>query len=445
MKLSQLAAIINGTLLGSDTTFQGVSIDSRTLKPQELFAAIKGNQFDGHNFASAVQEKSAAAVLVERAMDVTIPQLLVPNVIKALGQFAAFHRQQFNIPVIAITGSCGKTTVKALTASILAQCGPVLFSESSFNNDIGLPLTLLKLKPEHQYAVIEMGTNHFGEIAYLTEITRPTVATITNAAAAHLEGLESIEGVSRAKGEIFQGLTQDGIAIINADDTYADYWDSLVSQHKTLHFGLAKGADISAKNIRLDEQGRPQFTLLTPQGEIDINLPLLGRHNVHNALTAAACALAVQAPLTAIQQGLNRAAAVSKRLNEYQGCAGARVIDDSYNANPLSVKAALEMLATAKGEKVLVLGDMKELGSNAEHYHRELGATAQRLGIEQLYAYGELSQLAAESFGAKAQHFSDQSLLISALKSILHPQMTILVKGSRSMHMEQVVAAIVQK
>jgi len=444
MNLSQVAKITNGKLLGNNTEFTGVSTDTRTLKPGDLFIARKGEKLDSHDFVDQIAEKQAAAIIVERPLNTTLPQIVVENSDIAFGQIAAFHRQQFNIPLVGVTGSCGKTTVKTMTASILQQCGPTLFSEGSFNNAIGMPLSLFNIKPEHQYAVIEMGTNHFGEIAYLTNISKPTVAIITNAAAAHLEGLQSVEGVSRAKGEIFQGLADDGTAIINADDTYAPYWESLVKPRKILRFGITNPADVSAKKIQLDENGKAEFTLVTPKGEIIIKLPILGMHNVNNALAASAAALAVGAPLTAIKAGLETAPGVSKRLREYQSANGARIIDDSYNANPLSFKAAIEILATQKGEKILVLGDMKELGEKSADYHHELGEIARRLVIEKLYAYGEMSQLTAKSFGAQALHFADQASLINTLKNNLNAQTTILVKGSRSMHMERVVEAIIQ-
>lgn len=443
MNLSQAAKITNGKLIGNDIQFSGISTDTRTLKPGDLFIARKGEKLDSHDFVDQILEKQAAAIIVERPLEVALPQILVENSDIAFGQIAAFHRDQFNIPLIGVTGSCGKTTVKTMVASILQQCGPTLFSESSFNNAIGMPLSLFNLKPEHQYAVIEMGTNHFGEIAYLTHIAKPTVAIITNAAAAHLEGLKSVEGVSRAKGEIFEGLTADGTAIINADDTYAPYWESLVTPRKILRFGIQQPADITAKNIMLDAHGKAQFTLVTPKGEIIIKLPILGMHNVANALAAAAAALAVDAPLTAIKTGLEAAPGVSKRLREYQSANGARIIDDTYNANPLSFKAAIEILANEKGEKILVLGDMKELGEKSADYHHELGEMARRLGIEKLYAYGEMSQLAAKSFGDQALHFADQAALINSLKNIINAKTTILVKGSRSMHMERVVEAII--
>ncbi|HVV69418.1 MAG TPA: UDP-N-acetylmuramoyl-tripeptide--D-alanyl-D-alanine ligase [Gammaproteobacteria bacterium] len=443
MKLSQTASLIQGRLTGSDVDFNGVSTDTRTLQPGELFIAIKGANFDGHDFIARAEEQKAAALLVQHPVKSQLPYVLVNNTITALGQLATHHRQQFSIPLIGVTGSCGKTTVKAMIASILSHCGEVLFSESSFNNDIGLPLTLMRLNPSHQYAVIEMGTNHFGEIAALTQIARPTVALINNAAAAHLEGLGDVKGVSRAKGEIFQGLTADGVGIINADDTYASYWETLVTPRKMLHFSIAKNADIMAKNIQLDANGKAHFTLITPQGETVIKLPLLGRHNVANALAAASAACAVHAPLSAIKAGLEGVIAVKKRLNEYSAYNGARLIDDTYNANPLSFKAAIEILANLPGERILVLGDMRELGNQEQHYHQELGLEARRLGIERVFAFGELSKATTQAFGAQGQHFQDHETLIQTLKTNLNDNTTVLVKGSRSMHMERVVEALI--
>lgn len=445
MKLSQLAAITHGQLIGQDMFFETVNIDTRSLKSNELFIAIKGTNFDGHDFLPIAQQKQAVAAVVEHPTASQLPQLVVSDTIEALGQLAAWHRQQFHIPVIAVTGSCGKTTTKMLIANILQQDHTVLFSEGSFNNAIGLPLTILKLKPEHQCMILEMGTNHFGEIAYLTQIGRPTVAAITNAGEAHLEAFKDTAGVSRAKGEIFQGLASDGVAIINIDDTFAPYWENLAAPRPIIRFGLVNSADFTAKNIVLNEEGKTSFILVTPQGEVSVQLPLLGRHNIYNALTAAACALAIGASLEAIQQGLTTAKAVKKRLNVYSTEAGAKIIDDSYNATPTSVKAALETLANQPGETMLVLGDMKELGPDAAKYHHTIGKMAQQLGISKLFTYGELSVITAKSFGDQATSFTDQAILIQALKKILHPQMTVLIKGSRAMRMEHIVEAIVVK
>jgi len=443
MKLSQVAPLLQAKLLSNDTEFHGVSTDTRTLQPGNLFIAIKGPNFDGHEFIAQAAAKNAAAVMVEYPCESTLPCLQVENTIKAMGQLAAHHRHQFNIPVIGLTGSCGKTTTRALVASILSECGRTLFSESSFNNEIGVPLTLSRLSAEDQYAVIEMGANHMGEIAYLTNIVKPTVALITNAAAAHLEGFGSIEGVCRAKGEIFQGLQPNGTAVLNADDPHCADWEKMAASRKILHFSLSKPTDIYAKEITISQSGNPHFTLVTPAGEALIHLPLLGRHNVANALAAAACAYATGAPLYAIKSGLEHATAVTKRLNYYKMNNGSHLIDDTYNANPLSVTAAIDILAQRAGEKILVLGDMRELGEHTETAHRDIGEHARQSGIDRLYTYGTASALTARTFGEKAQHFTDQTALISSLKTNLSQPATILVKGSRSMKMERVVEALV--
>jgi UDP-N-acetylmuramoyl-tripeptide--D-alanyl-D-alanine ligase len=447
MKLSQAAQLLHAKLLSSDAEFHGISTDTRTIEPGNLFVAIKGPNFDGHAFIAQAAAKNAAAAIVEDPSQSTLPCLHVENSIKAMGQLAAHHRSQFNIPVVGLTGSCGKTTTRALIASILSECGHTLFSESSFNNEIGVPLSVSRLNHDHQYAVFEMGANHSGEIAYLTHMVKPTVALITNAAAAHLEGFGSIEGVCRAKGEIFEGLSADGTAVLNADDPHCVDWEKMIGSKKLLRFSLSQSlsqqADIYAKDITITHNGNPAFTLVTPVGEAKIQLPLLGQHNVANALAAAACAMAIDIPLPAIKAGLEHAAAVTKRLNFHEVADGMYVIDDTYNANPLSVQAAIDILAKQMGTKILVLADMRELGELTDSAHREVGERARQSGIDLLYTYGTSTALTANTFGEKAQHFTDQTALISALKKDLPFAATILVKGSRSMKMERVVEALV--
>ncbi len=444
MKLSQAAKLLQGQLIGDDIEFGGISTDTRTLHPGDLFIALQGPNFDGHDFITAAVSKQAAAVMTHKAVTSALSTLQVADTLNALGQLAAYHRQQFTLPIIGITGSCGKTTTRALTASILTAYGNTLFSESSYNNAIGVPLTLMRLRPEHQYAVIEMGANHFGEIAYLTHLAKPTVALITNAAAAHLEGFGSIDGVCKAKGEIFQGLPATGIGILNADDPHCADWEKILIGigKRVLHFSLTKPVDVYAKHIHINAEGKPRFTLFTPLGETRIQLPLLGQHNVANALAAATVAYAVNAPLTAIKAGLENATAVKKRLNIHRIANGVQIIDDSYNANPLSVQAAITTLAQYPGEKILVLGDMRELGENAEVYHQAIGTAAQHAGINRLYTYGNFSAAATTAFGAQAQHFTNQDALIAALKTQLSPSTTVLVKGSLSMGMSRVVEAL---
>ena len=442
MKLSTAAKWLNTQPAVNDIEFSTVSIDTRSLQPNDLFVAIKGPNFDGHDFIDEATKKGACAVITERPVVTSLPQLQVANTTQALGSLAQHYRTEFAIPVIGITGSCGKTSTRALLTSILSLHASTLCSERSFNNHIGVPLTLLRINPAHHFAVIEMGTNHFGEIAYLTQLAEPTVALITNAAAAHLEGLTSVEGVAQAKGEIFQGLSPQGTAILNGDDPYFTYWQTLIQPtQRILHFSLEKPADIYAQNISITA-GKPCFTLITPYGETPIALPLLGRHNVANALAAATAAYALDIPLSTIKKGLEQTGAVSKRLNIHLLRNGIQVIDDSYNANPLSVQAAIATLAEQDGNTCLVLGDMKELGSEAWRYHTEAGQLAKVKGIDQLYTYGELSQAASAAFGITAKHFNDQTALITCLQSSLTAPATVLIKGSYSMRMDKVAQAL---
>jgi UDP-N-acetylmuramoyl-tripeptide--D-alanyl-D-alanine ligase len=449
VKLSQLTQILSLPPLPSALQaleFHGVSIDTRTLEPGNLFIAIKGAQFDGHDYIAAAAKKGAVAVIADHPCTTSLPCIVVDNSVHAMGILAAHQRAQFQGPVIGLTGSCGKTTTRALVESILRHCGQTLSSERSFNNDIGVPLTLLRLSEKDRYAVLEMGANHVGEIAYLTNIVKPTVALITNATESHLEGFGSLAHIRLAKGEIFRGLAIDGTAVLNADDPYCTEWEKMLAPRRILRFSMSDAlsfpVDIYTKNIGLQAPGYPRFTLVTPLGETPIRLPLLGRHNIGNALAAAACAYAVGAPLSAIQAGLESVTAVNKRVNLHTLAPDVQLIDDTYNANPLSMAAAIAILAQQPHEKVLVFGDMRELGKYTEAAHREVGKQARASGIDHLYTYGQESALAGQAFGAQAQHFTDQAALIVALKAhVLHPA-TLLIKGSRSMQMERVVAAL---
>ncbi len=442
LALSQINLVLNGQLINKDAEFNFVSTDSRTLKPGQLFIALVGPNFDGHQFLEAVKNKGAAAAIVSKAVKVDLPLLQVVDTHKALGELAAWHRKQLQLPIVALTGSCGKTTVKEMIHSILAECGSTLASEGTLNNDIGVPLSLLKLQPEHQYAVIEMGANHLGEIAYLTHLTQPTVALINNIAPAHLAGFGSVEGVAQAKAEIFAGLDKAGVALINADDPFAAWLKQKLVDKKIITFGIDNTADFQAHSLNASQEGHFSFVLTTKDGEIVIRLPLLGRHNVLNAAAAAAASYAVGASLSAIKTGLEKMQPVNGRLVMRQGQAGARVFDDTYNANPFSVRAALQVLANYKGERVFVLGDMGELGDSAEQHHSDIGLLAKQLGINKLYAWGKLSQVAAKAFGEGAYYFEDKTKLSDAVRGVLNADVTVLVKGSRSAKMEQVVAAL---
>lgn len=447
MSLSQAAAILNATLHGPDAEFDAVSTDTRTLKPGELFVVLQGPRFNAHDFIQQAADIGAVGAIVsDRVGEVSLPTIKVQDTKLALAQLASYQREQVNVPVIAVTGSVGKTTTRALLASVFRQCGNVLASESSFNNNIGVPLTLLRLRKTHDFAIFELGANHPGEIAYLTQLVKPTVAMITNAGPAHLEGFGDIDGVARAKGEIFQGLDANGTAIINNDDHYALLWRHLITNSRIITFGIKNTADVMATDIHVNASGYPTFQLVLPHDvAIDITLPLMGEHNVINALATAAAAYAFNLPMEAIKKGLESVAPVKGRLVVRKGYRGATIIDDSYNANPSSVGAAINVLAHRPGNSVLVFGDMKELGQGSEQFHREIGEQALRSGIGRVYCYGPLSRYTVNAFGNNAFHFEDKQALISALKDNLNENVTVLVKGSLSMGMGQVAAALVDE
>ncbi len=439
-KLSTVASWLDARLQGGDSEFFGVSTDSRAIEAGMLFIALRGPNHDGHEHVASALEKGAAAALVERPVDIAIPQLVVDDTRFALGRLAASWRQQLQTLLVAVTGSNGKTTVKEMCAAILSQVGATLATQGNLNNDIGVPLTLLRLSPEHRYGVIEMGANHPGEIAYLTGLVTPQVAIITNAAPAHLEGFGSVAGVAQAKGEIFSGLRDHGVAVINADDEFAGVWRELSAGHRTLCFGLAKTADIGARGMG-DVHGS-ELEVLTPLGSFDLTLPLPGRHNIMNALAAVSAAIALDIDFSDIVAGLESLSTVKGRLTTREGMNGVTVLDDSYNANPASLHAGLEVLVTCSGQRILVLGDMGELGEKAEALHRRAGEVARQMGIDALYATGCLSRIASEAFGENGHFYESQQQLIDALLPQMNDELTVLVKGSRSSHMERVVEAL---
>ncbi len=446
LQSSEIAALLHGQLRGADALISSVSTDSRNLRAGDLFIALHGPNFDGHDYLAAARERGAAAALVSRLQDDALPQIVVADTRLALGRLASVCRAELAIPVLAVTGSNGKTTVKEMLAAILARRGAVLATRGNLNNDIGVPLTLLRLRPEHRYAVIEMGANHPGEIDYVAGLTAPTVALVTNAGPAHLEGFGSLEGVARAKGEIYQNLAAGGVAVINADDTYAGLWRELAADHHQISFGLRADADVNAPadSIQLHMHNSScvmHFVMRTPDGELELALPLPGRHNVMNALAASAAALAAGAHLNDIKEGLEAMTAVAGRLHMRIGLRGAHVLDDTYNANPASLQAGLDVLAACTGEKWLVLGDMGELGNDTAGLHVRAGEQARAAGIDRLFAIGEQSRGAARAFGV-AQHFDSIEALIAALRGTLHAGVSVLVKGSRFMHMERVVEAL---
>jgi UDP-N-acetylmuramoyl-tripeptide--D-alanyl-D-alanine ligase len=407
----------------------------------ELFIALKGPNFDGSAFVAEVQAKGATAVVVEHPVDSDITQIIVPDSRLALGQLAAALKARLAPKTIAVTGSAGKTTVKEMIAAILSRCGKVLSTQGNFNNDIGVPLTMLRLTEQHDFAVLELGANHQGEIAYTTSLAKPDVALITNVAASHLEGFGDMYGVARAKGEIFNGLSAQGLAILPADSEYRDYWLRRLDDKQVMQFSVTTPADYFADSIVLDNQGCAGFELHCPSGHKFIQLTVPGKHNVANALVAAAACIAVGASLADVQLGLAQMQVVKGRTNVNMVTPQLRLIDDTYNANVESVKAAIDLLASYSGYRVLVLGDMAELGADARLYHEEIGLYAKKSAINLLFTLGVLSQSASDLFNGQGAHFSSRQALLQRLMPIISEQqeVTLLVKGSRSAKMELVV------
>lgn len=443
MTLQQLSTAVNGNRLGGDGSFVGVSTDTRKVQAGQLFVALKGPNFDAHDFAEQAQAAAAAAMLVERQLPLSLPQVVVKDCLAALGQLGSYWHKQLQIPTLAITGSNGKTTVKEMSASIMAQSHTVFATRGNLNNDIGVPLTLLSMDESHQRAVVEMGANHHQEIAYLTHLVKPDVALVNNAGPAHLEGFGSVEGVAHAKGEIFQGLTTGGVAVFNADDVYVDVWRSLTGQVQQMTFGLKQPADVSC-TWSGDLRGS-DLSIQTPVGAVQCRLLLAGEHNVMNALAATAAAVASGISLEDVKKGLEALKPVSGRLQVLKGVRNATVINDTYNANPNSLHAGLEVLGKSEGDRFLVLGDMGELGPDSAQLHFAAGEDAKRSGVTRLFAIGELSGKAVEAFGVGGQHFSSLDALLEAMQTVLSAKATVLVKGSRSMRMERVVEALVDK
>lgn len=445
--LSEVSADLQGRVVGDDMAFSAVSTDSRKIEAGQLFIALVGPNFDGHNYLAEVAAKGAVAALVQREVPgAPLPQLLVADTRIALGQLGALNREAFIKPLAAVTGSSGKTTVKEMLASILRAGlnGPVLATRGNLNNDLGAPLTLLELAPEHVGAVIELGANHVGEIAYTVGLTRPQVAIITNAGLAHVGEFGGPEKIVQAKGEILEGLGEQGIAVLNRDDKAFATWQARAKGRQVLSFALhEQSADLRAAELWRDARGCAGFALAGVAGQARIQLNLLGEHSVANALAAAAAAHALGVPLVGIRAGLEALQPVKGRAVAALATNGVRVIDDSYNANPLSMCAAVDILAAFSGRTVLVLGDMGELGEWAEQGHRDVGAHAAGK-VDALYAVGPLMAHAVAAFGANGRHFADQASLIEALRAE-SGDTTILIKGSRSAAMDKVVDALLDR
>ena len=443
--LSDIAAAIGGQLTGADGAVSGVSTDTRSIGSGQLFVALRGERFDAHDFLDQAAANAATAMLVASTdkLPAGVSAVVVDDTRLALGRLAAAWRARFELPVIAVTGSNGKTTTKEMIASVLKAAfgDAVLATRGNLNNDIGLPLTLLGLQASHRAAVIEMGMNHPGEIAYLTGLGAPTVALVNNAQRAHLEGMGDLDEVAREKGAIFNGLRPEGVAVINADDAYCAFWQEMASAHRQLTFGIDRAADVRGRVLEHGLEVRLQLT--TPAGEANITLQVPGRHNARNAVAAAAACIAAGLPLSAVADGLAAFTGVKGRLQRRAGRKGAEILDDTYNANPDSVRAGIDVLAATIGRKVLVLGDMGEIGEASAQYHDEIGGYAKSQGVDRLFALGDSAQLAVRNFGEGARHFCNIDKLIAAVDKELGPETTVLVKGSRFMKMERVADALV--
>jgi UDP-N-acetylmuramoyl-tripeptide--D-alanyl-D-alanine ligase len=446
LSLAQLAQMVGGTLVGEDHRFDGVSSDTRTLRHGELFVALHGPNFDGHDYLDVAQQRGAAGALVDRAGSSQLARVRVADTLRGLGSLGRQWRLRCPARVIGITGSNGKTTLKEMIAAILAVRGRVMATRGNLNNDIGVPLTLCRLRDEG-FAVIEMGASHPGEIDYLSGLVQPDVAVLNNAGSAHLEGFGSLEGVARAKAEIIRGLGARGIFVFNADDRFAPLWRELADGLQQRTFGVAQPADVSSPPAAYEVVWRgahfeARFPVICEHGEIELNLQLAGEHNRMNALAAVAAVLAAGAALGDVQQGLAGLRPVSGRLCPLSGINGARLIDDSYNANPDSVVAALRVLAAAPGRHTLVLGDLAELGGDVRRLHRQLGERAAELDVDRLLTVGQFSGLAGEAFHGAHRHYADRKALLDDLLATLSQEDTVLIKGSRSARMEEVVAGL---
>jgi UDP-N-acetylmuramoyl-tripeptide--D-alanyl-D-alanine ligase len=438
--VAEAAQILGCNLSGANGQFRGISTDTRALATGELFVALKGPKHDAHDTLAQAIARGAAGAVVSREMSAPIPLIKVTDTRLALGTLAKDWRNRRRIPLVGITGSNGKTTTKEMTAAILRERGPVLATKGNLNNDIGVPLTLFQLNADHHAAVIEMGANGPDDIAILAEIAGPTVGIVTMCGPAHLQGFGSIEKVAQAKGKLLEHLGPAGTAVVNIDDPFADYWRGVSRAGKLSTFGIEGSADYRASEIALGIPGSgAQFKLQTPLGSITIGLPFEGRHNIYNALAASAAAQALGATLDEIRAGLARAQAAHGRLQVRAGIAACAVIDDTYNANPVSLQAALAVLARSPGRRWLVLGDMAELGPDETMHHRAAGRLARQCGVERLFTLGSLAQLAAEAFGEGAEHFERQSDLAEALMRSADSAVTVLVKGSRVMQLDALV------
>lgn len=436
--LSQIAQAAGGSLMGEDRQVVGFSTDTRTIAAGDVYFCLRGDNFDGHDYVQKAVEQGAVAVIGERQLEVNVSQVIVADTRSAFGRFASLWRSSFDKPVIGVTGSNGKTTVKQLLASIFSHAGSVHYTRANDNNEIGVPQTLLGLRATHDYAVVEMGASGNGEIQWLGELVQPTVSVITNASAAHLEGFGDAQSVAEEKGWIFRSLAASGTAVINADDQFFNYWQSICGHQKIITFGV--NGDVTA--VR---EADGSVVVRYAGQSVRTSFPLAGRHNVMNAAAAAACAIATGVSLETVAKGLEAVEPVPGRLNMITLVDGMTVIDDTYNANPASTRAAIDVLSEFNGRKILALGDLLELGANEVDEHKSIGRYAQSNKVDQLLACGELTRHAVDSFGPGATWFDTQEQLVQALADEFKAGSAVVVKGSRSMKMERVVVAMTER
>ncbi|MCI5107840.1 MAG: UDP-N-acetylmuramoyl-tripeptide--D-alanyl-D-alanine ligase [Pseudomonadales bacterium] len=448
MSLANLAKQLNGQLSGADVSFRSLSTDTRTIHPGDAYLALVGERFDGNDYVDEAKQRGAAAAIVSKPRKADLPLLQVADTHQALAQIALENRLRSEARVIALTGSQGKTTVKEMLASILAKAGPTLYTSANLNNTIGVPLTLLRLDKSHRFAVIEMGANGQGEIAFSVNAARPNLALITNASDAHVEGFGSLQGIVEAKGEILDGLQSGGRALLNADDPNVGQWIKRAAAHHVVLFSYDNKygqASYYARKVRIGEQGRVAFELQSPLGSQAVSLHLLGKHNVFNAVAAACAAIEAGASLEQVAAGLADCETVPGRLMPLPGIRGSNIIDDSYNASPASFFAAIDVLMTFKGKKILLAGDMKELGSNSAEGHFAVGNYAREAGVDELWAVGQASQQTVAGFGGAGKLFGSQEELIKAGRSEADENTVFLIKGSRGSRMDVLVEALREK
>ena len=452
MMLSACAAIVQGKLIGKDVALTGVSIDARVIKPNQLYIAIKGHNFDGNDFVEQAEKAGAIAAIVHEGVSTLLPHIVVEDTRVALARLAGAWRvslseNENSLSIVGVTGSNGKTTAKEMVAAILGVKDAVLFTQGNLNNDIGVPLTLFRLTEQDRYAVIEMGANHIGEIAYTSHFAKADVVIITNAGAAHLEGFGSLEGVAKAKGEIVETLGEDGVAVLNRDDGYFNYWKSVAGNRKIISFGLSEEADVTAKVTKIGIKNNSfvsTFDLFTAQGTAEVNLKLAGQHNVLNALAAAAATLALGIDLAQVKAGLEGIKPVVGRMQPLVGHLGSTVIDDTYNANSDSLKVGLDVLSQLEGRHWLVLGAFGELGPQSAKIHKGIAEVIKSSGVSRIFTVGADTKKTVQAFGLGATYYEKQEDLIAELKQEIRGDEVILIKGSRAQRMENVAAALVE-